>query len=57
MSAVFSSGGHIALTWTLRPRRTAAGGWSAAVTTRLEAGEQMASFAADVRHFVEDGGH
>ncbi|MEU5149233.1 DUF6228 family protein [Streptomyces yangpuensis] len=57
MSAVFSSGGRIALTWTLRLWRTAAGGWSAAVTTRLEAGQQMASFAADVRHFLEDGGH
>ncbi|MFD5618689.1 DUF6228 family protein [Streptomyces yangpuensis] len=57
VSAVFSSGGHVALTWTLRPWRTAAGGWSAAVTTRLEAGEQMASLAAGVRHFLEDGAH
>jgi hypothetical protein len=30
----------------------AAGGWSASVTTWLEVGEQMASLAADARHFL-----
>ncbi|MFF9977989.1 DUF6228 family protein [Streptomyces erythrochromogenes] len=55
VSAVFRSGGYIALTWTLRPWRHDAGGWGASVTTRLEAGEQMASLAADLRHFLEDG--
>ncbi|MEU9234423.1 DUF6228 family protein [Streptomyces subrutilus] len=53
VSAVFLSGGYVNLTWTLRPWRKAAGGWSASVTTRLEAGEQMASLAADIRHFLE----
>uniref|UniRef100_A0AAU2K0H0 DUF6228 family protein n=1 Tax=Streptomyces sp. NBC_00049 TaxID=2903617 RepID=A0AAU2K0H0_9ACTN len=53
VSAVFRPGGYVGLTWTLRPWRKAAGGWSASVTTHLEAGEQMASFAADVRHFLE----
>ncbi|MFD5549532.1 DUF6228 family protein [Streptomyces goshikiensis] len=53
VSAVFRPGGYVNLTWTLRPWRTAAGGWSASVTTRLEAGEQMASFAAEIRHFLE----
>ncbi len=49
VSAVFRSGGHVGLTWTLRPGPKAARGWSASVTTWLEAGEQMASLAADVR--------
>ncbi|MGW0776548.1 DUF6228 family protein [Streptomyces sp. NPDC002835] len=52
VSAVFRAGGHVGLTWTLRPWPKAAGGWSAAITTWVEAGEQMASFAADVRHFL-----
>ncbi|GAA2263251.1 DUF6228 family protein [Streptomyces amakusaensis] len=52
VSAVFRSRGRIGLTWTLRPWREADGGWSASVTTWLEAGEQMAALAADVRHFL-----
>ncbi|MFI6006057.1 DUF6228 family protein [Streptomyces sp. NPDC051366] len=53
VSAVFRSGGYVGLTWTLRPWRNASCGWSASVTTWLEAGEQMGSFAADIRHFLE----
>ncbi|MFJ7069792.1 DUF6228 family protein [Streptomyces sp. NPDC101115] len=49
VSDVFRSGGYVGLTWALRPWPHAAGGWSASVTTWLEAGEQMASLAADVR--------
>ncbi|MER8057140.1 MULTISPECIES: DUF6228 family protein [unclassified Streptomyces] len=52
VSAVFRSGGHVGLTWALRPWPQAAGGWGASVTTWLEAGEQMASLAAHVRHFL-----
>ncbi|WP_017595940.1 DUF6228 family protein [Nocardiopsis potens] len=52
VSAVFRSGGYVGLTWTLRPWPKAAGGWSASVTTWLEAGEQMASLAAGIRHFL-----
>ncbi|MER7539715.1 DUF6228 family protein [Streptomyces sp. NPDC097704] len=52
VSAVFRSGGHVGLTWALRPWVQAAGGWGASVTTWLEAGEQMASLAADVRTFL-----
>lgn len=52
VSAVFRSGGHIGLTWTLRPWPARYGGWSASVTTWLEAGEQMTSLAADVRAFL-----
>ncbi|MFD4634527.1 DUF6228 family protein [Streptomyces sp. NPDC058284] len=51
-SAVFRSGGHVGVTWVLRPWPQAAGGWGASVTTWLEAGEQMASLAADVRAFL-----
>ncbi|MEU9442359.1 DUF6228 family protein [Streptomyces sp. NPDC048304] len=32
--------------------RKAAGGWSASVTTRVEAGEQMALLASEVRGFL-----
>ncbi|MFD7292021.1 DUF6228 family protein [Streptomyces sp. NPDC059897] len=52
VSATFRPGGHVALTWTVRPRPWGSGGWSASVTTVLEAGEQMASLAADVRYFL-----
>ncbi|MGW8954974.1 DUF6228 family protein [Streptomyces sp. NPDC055709] len=52
VSAVFRAGGHVGLTWTLRPWPEAAGGWTASVTTWLEAGEQMASLTSDIRHFL-----
>lgn len=52
VSAAFRSGGHVGLTWTVRPWPKAAGGWSASVTTWLEAGEQMTTFAADIRSFL-----
>lgn len=52
VTAVFRSGGHVGLTWTLRPWPKAAGGWTASVTTWLEAGEQMTSLASDVRQFL-----
>lgn len=54
VSAAFRPGGHVGLTWTVRPWPDAAGGWCASVTTWLEAGEQMASLASDVRHFLAD---
>ncbi|WP_284581926.1 DUF6228 family protein [Streptomyces sp. 2P-4] len=52
VTAVHRSGGHTGLTWTLRPWRLSAGGWSASATTWLEAGEGMRSFAADIGHFL-----
>ncbi|MEV5510166.1 DUF6228 family protein [Streptomyces orinoci] len=57
ISAAFRSGGHVGLTWTLRPWRSAAGGWEASLTTWIEAGEQMSALAADIRHFLtqQDG--
>ncbi len=55
VGAVFRSGGHVGLTWTLHPWRRAAGGWKASVTTWLEAGEQMSALAAEARHFFARG--
>ncbi|WP_240811018.1 DUF6228 family protein [Streptomyces tendae] len=52
VSAVFRSGGYVGLTWNLHPWPKAAGRWGAAVTTWLEAGEQMASLASDIRQFL-----
>jgi hypothetical protein len=52
ISAVFRAGGHVGLTWTLRPWPARYGGWSASVTTWLEAGEQMTALAADVEVFL-----
>ncbi|MEV6481572.1 DUF6228 family protein [Streptomyces sp. NPDC051576] len=54
VSAVFRSGGHVGLTWTVRPWPRAVGGWSASVTTWLEAGEQMTALAADIRRFLAE---
>jgi hypothetical protein len=56
VSAVFRSGGYVGLTWTVRPWPKAAGGWSSSVTTWLEAGEQLASLAADIRYFLAGEG-
>jgi hypothetical protein len=53
VNAVFRSGGHVGLTWTLRPWPAKHGGWSTTVTTWQEAGEQMAALAADVRDFLQ----
>ncbi|MER7057927.1 DUF6228 family protein [Streptomyces sp. NPDC000351] len=51
--AVFRSGGRVGLAWTLRPWRTFHGSWNASATIWLEAGEQLAAAAADIRHFLE----
>jgi len=52
ISAVFRAGGHVGLTWTLRPWPARLGGWSASVTTWLEGGEQMTALAAEVKAFL-----
>ncbi|MEV7027978.1 DUF6228 family protein [Kitasatospora sp. NPDC093558] len=52
VGAAFRSGGHVGLTWTLRPWRSACCGWEASVTTWLDAGEQMSALAADVRSLL-----
>lgn len=55
LRAVFRSGGHIGLTWTLRPWTTRSDSWEASVTTWVEGGERMAGLAADVRQFLDRG--
>jgi hypothetical protein len=56
LRAVFRSGGHVGLTWTLQPWPTAPGGWESSVTTWLEAGEQLSALAVDLRHFLHEDG-
>ncbi|MFI5643238.1 DUF6228 family protein [Kitasatospora sp. NPDC051705] len=55
LRAVFRPGGHVGLTWTLRPRSTREDSWAASVTTWLEGGEQLTALAADVRRFLDRG--
>ena len=54
ITAVFRSGGHVGLAWTLRPWPAKHGGWSTTVTTWQEAGEQMTALAADVHAFLHE---
>ncbi|MGW4814927.1 DUF6228 family protein [Kitasatospora cineracea] len=56
LRAVFHSGGHTALSWELRPWRTADGTWRAEVTTWLETGEQLAALAAESAAFAAGAG-
>ncbi|MFE7096723.1 DUF6228 family protein [Streptomyces erythrochromogenes] len=55
LTAVFHSGGHVQLSWGLRPGMLAEDSWECSVTTTLEAGEQMSRVAADVRSFLHQG--
>ena len=50
--ALFTSGGHIRLTRTLRPWRCRYGGWEASVVTSVEAGAEKDAQAADLREFL-----
>jgi hypothetical protein len=51
--ALFTSGGHIRLTWTLRPwQRSRYGDWEASVVTWVEAGAEKDAPAADLRKFL-----
>ncbi|SEQ62776.1 hypothetical protein SAMN05216188_10479 [Lentzea xinjiangensis] len=56
VAAVFESGGHVALTWTLRPWRSAHGGWEATVITRLEAGAMKDDLAGRLDAFLTADG-
>ncbi|WP_438490285.1 DUF6228 family protein [Streptomyces sp. S186] len=55
LRAVFRPGGHVGLTWRFQPG-TVRAPWKASVTTWLEAGQQMAALAADVREFLQPEG-
>jgi hypothetical protein len=52
IEAVFGSGGHVDLTWTVAPWREMFR-WTASVTIkRVEAGEEMRRLAADLRELL-----
>lgn len=53
-TAVFGSGGHVSVRWTLNPDHFQAD-WECTVVTEFEAGEGMTALAADVRAFLEQG--
>ncbi|WP_260867679.1 DUF6228 family protein [Streptomyces sp. SAJ15] len=55
LTAAFQAGGHVRLSWTLRFGIFAEDSWECALTTTLEAGEQMSGLAADVRSFLHQG--
>ncbi|GLY94555.1 DUF6228 family protein [Actinoplanes sp. NBRC 103695] len=48
VGATFHRGGHVALRWELRPWLSMADSWEGALTTWVEAGEQMRRLAADL---------
>lgn len=51
LGATFHSGGHVELTWRLRPDPVQ-GDWRLCFPTWLEAGEAMLRLASDLRHFL-----
>jgi Family of unknown function (DUF6228) len=52
VNARYDSGGHVALTWTLQPWRSAYGGWDVGVTAWLEAGAAKDGFSAQLHDFL-----
>ncbi len=54
VKAVFGSGGHVYLSWTLRSGFFD-DDWRCTVTTVIEAGEGMTAVAADLREFLRQG--
>ena len=52
IDAQFQSGGHVAVTWTLRDGMFAEDRWEVSITTVIEAGEQMTLLAADIGEFL-----
>lgn len=52
LTAVFHSGGHIELRWTLQPWVSRQDSWKASVTTWVEGGQQLTDLVADVRTFL-----
>jgi hypothetical protein len=54
IDASYHSRGRVALRWTLQPWLTRADGWSASVTTWIEAGAQMSRLADELRLFLPD---
>lgn len=54
VDASYHSRGRVALRWTLQSRLTRPDGWSASVTTWIEAGAQMSRLADELRLFLPD---
>ncbi len=53
IGATYASRGYVDLTWTLRSRPYAWGpNWTASVTIRVEAGEQLRTLTADMYRFL-----
>jgi hypothetical protein len=52
VSASYHSRGQVALRWTLQQRLIPADGWSASVTTWVQAGAQMERVAGDLGRFL-----
>lgn len=52
LRAVHHSGGHVELTWTLRPWSPQQASWETSITTWAEAGQQLTGLAADVHAFL-----
>lgn len=55
IDARFRSGGHVALTWTVQNQHFTEDRWQAKIDVVVEAGEQMANLAADIRSFLRAG--
>ncbi|MCT2588025.1 DUF6228 family protein [Actinophytocola gossypii] len=52
VGARFEPGGHVALTWTLQPWRSAYGGWGVTTVTWLEAGAAKDDLVAQLDAFM-----
>lgn len=52
LTAAFHSGGHVELTWKLRPWSPQQAAWEASLTTWIEGGQQLTSLASDLRAFL-----
>ncbi|GAA1638298.1 DUF6228 family protein [Nonomuraea maheshkhaliensis] len=52
LEAGFHSGGHIELTWKMRPDFYRGPTWEVSATTWIEAGQQLTTLASDVRTFL-----
>jgi hypothetical protein len=52
LTAVFHTGGHVELCWTLQPWVSGQDSWEASVTTWVEGGQQLTDLAADIRVFL-----
>ncbi|AXB46933.1 hypothetical protein A4R43_34515 [Amycolatopsis albispora] len=57
IGAVYEPGGHLRLTWTLRPwRHSVQGDWTATVSTWMEAGAAKDKLAARLHQFLTADG-